>query len=528
MKGIVLSLAIIFFLTAAIRLPLLSIPFERDEGAYAYIAWRLGHDELPYRDWVDQKPPGVYWVYRLALSLPLEPIRAVHFMGLLFTAASAGALFFLARRFLRVSLACGVALLFVALSADPWVEGTAANTELFMLLPLILSQLVFLAAVPAGRCRIPYMVLCGVLIGIAAGFKQVAALNWFLLVALYPVFAAGGNRLRGTLAFAAWSVLGAAWVWSFLIIYFYFQHGLADFIYNVFTHNLGYIQTESWAKRWGLCGHTLYGLVRTQALVWVFAAAGLVALGRTGRRKWLLFVAGWLVTSAMGVSASGFFYPHYFQQTLPVLALAGVLGAEALHGARFWRTLLAGWGRKVLLGMALLILPAIAICPFIFSYTPKEAVQRIYPGNQFAEMPEIGRRLAQVTGPKDRVYIFGAEPEVLFYARRVSATRYIFLFPLYGPYKDARLRQLLTAGEITDARPAAALLLPNGFLFRSGTEQYLTKWSQSYIETNFRPVLYLTVDPDWNGRIVSSDDINALSDPPGQRPVGMLGLRKIR
>jgi hypothetical protein len=181
-----------------------------------------------------------------------------------------------------------------------------------------------------------------------------------------------------------------------------------------------------------------------------------------------------------------------------------------------------------LLGTALVILPAIAIYPFIFSYTPKEAVQRIYPGNQFAEMPEIGRRLAQVTGPKDRVYIFGAEPEVLFYARRVSATRYIFLIPLYGPYKDARIRQLLTAGEVADARPAAALILPNSFLFRSGTEQYLTEWSQTYIETNYHPVLYLTVDAGWNGRVISSDDTRGLYDPPGQRVIGMMGVRKTR
>ena len=93
-KWTILSVAIIIFLTAAIRVPLLNIPFERDEGEYAYIAWRLGHHELPYRDWIDQKPPGIFWVYRLALNLPLDPIRSVHFMGLLFSAASACALFF--------------------------------------------------------------------------------------------------------------------------------------------------------------------------------------------------------------------------------------------------------------------------------------------------------------------------------------------------------------------------------------------------------------------------------------------------
>ena len=53
----------------AIRAPYLSVPLERDEGEYAYIAQRIGHGEIPYRDSFDQKPPGVFAVYWLALRL---------------------------------------------------------------------------------------------------------------------------------------------------------------------------------------------------------------------------------------------------------------------------------------------------------------------------------------------------------------------------------------------------------------------------------------------------------------------------
>ncbi len=92
--------AAIMVMTMLIRALLLNIPFERDEGEYAYIGWRMELHELPYRDWVDQKPPGIFWVYRLALALPLEPVRAIHLTGALVAAASAAALFMLARRFL--------------------------------------------------------------------------------------------------------------------------------------------------------------------------------------------------------------------------------------------------------------------------------------------------------------------------------------------------------------------------------------------------------------------------------------------
>ena len=181
-------------LTAALRMPLLDIPFERDEGEYAYIAWRLGHNELPYRDWVDQKPPGVFWVYRLALSLPMDAIRAVHFAGLLFAAASSCAVFFLALRFMSGFWAWIAGALFAVLAADPLVQGTAANTELFMLLPLILSQIVGLKAATNTRRNILFMILAGALTGIAITFKQVAAVNWFFLVGLYPIFITAERR----------------------------------------------------------------------------------------------------------------------------------------------------------------------------------------------------------------------------------------------------------------------------------------------------------------------------------------------
>ena len=56
-----------------------------------------------------------------------------------------------------------------------------------------------------------------------------------------------------------------------------------------------------------------------------------------------------------------------------------------------------------------------------------------YPGDFFSEMPHFAQRIEEVTPENKPVFIFGSEPELLFYAHRRSATRYIFLFPLSGP-----------------------------------------------------------------------------------------------
>jgi Dolichyl-phosphate-mannose-protein mannosyltransferase len=157
----VLSIFVITALLVALRAPLLDIPFERDEGEYAYIAWRLEHCELPYRDWFDQKPPAIFWVYRLALSLPFDPIRSVHLTGSVFALASAIGIFFLARRMVGKSWGTAAALLYVVLAADPLIQGTAANTELFMLLPVIVGNWMYYHSVCDRRRGVALMFAVG-------------------------------------------------------------------------------------------------------------------------------------------------------------------------------------------------------------------------------------------------------------------------------------------------------------------------------------------------------------------------------
>jgi hypothetical protein len=509
---------ILILLAVVIRTPLLGIPFERDEGEYAYIGWRLGHGELPYRDWVDQKPPAIFWIYRTAFFLPMDPVKAVHFMALLFAAVSACALFVLARRFMELWQAFLAGLLFTLLSADPLLYGTEANTEMFMLLPLILSVLAFFSSADAagqGR-RADFAVLSGVFIGIAAAFKQVAAVQWPLLFLLFPLFAEGKKPLARMIFFAAWSALGAAAVWLVIVAYFVFLHGLSDFIYNVFTHNLEYVQGISWSQRWNYLTGTLEGLLRDELPIWIACIIGFSWLFATKRAKEFLFFAVWLLASFAGVSASGYYFQHYFQQLLPVLCLTAALGAGTLERLSSLERIPAHLRRTVL--VAVLALPlVVTLWPYVFYYSPAVAVNKIYPGSHFAEKQVLAARLAQVTSPDDKVFIYGAESEILFYAQRVSATRYIFLFPLYGPYSDAKEKQMAAADEITKNTPAAALFLPNQLFFMPGSEQYFTHWTQDYLTQNFRMDSCLAVDQ--TGATV------VVTDVPHQKPSVINGLK---
>jgi len=368
------------------------------------------------------------------------------------------------------------------------------------------------------------MFSCGLLIGVATAFKQVAAASWPLLLVLYPIFFGGEKRLRNTWSFATCSAIGFVAVWAIIVAYFYSRNGLHDLTYNVLTHNLEYINTIPWSERLKLLQKTLGQLAPTQGAVWIFALVGLIGVWKAGRIGLLLFLLQWFLASVAGVGASGYFFPHYFQQALPVLCVAAALGGEQIARADFWGRA-PERARKTIVALVACALPAIFVVPFLFQ-SPDEVSKTIYPSNHFPEMQRIGKRLAEVTTPADKVYVFGAEPEVLFYGKRVSATRYIFLFPLYGSYRDAREKQMATIEEIETNRPGALLYMPNSLFFTKGTEQQLTQWTQAALMKNFSGDLWLAADQGGSGHLYSGQGIRPPPETRGQRVLGGLFVRK--
>ena len=73
-----LTLAAVLVVVAFIRLRLLAVPFERDEGEYAYVGNLILHGGLPYRDAYNMKLPGVYGMYSLIIAVFGSSPAGVH------------------------------------------------------------------------------------------------------------------------------------------------------------------------------------------------------------------------------------------------------------------------------------------------------------------------------------------------------------------------------------------------------------------------------------------------------------------
>ena len=92
---------IVFTLVVAIRIRLLEIPLERDEGEYAYAGQLILQGIPPYKLAYNMKFPGTYAAYALIMSIFGQTIHAIHLGLLLINVATITLIFLIGCRLIN-------------------------------------------------------------------------------------------------------------------------------------------------------------------------------------------------------------------------------------------------------------------------------------------------------------------------------------------------------------------------------------------------------------------------------------------
>ena len=454
---VLLGLSALLFVV--LRIPCTTIPLERDEGAYAYVAQQSLEGSVPYRDVFDHKPPGVYLAYLVPIAVAGRSVAAIHVTAYLATVVSALFLFLAARKLAGPLAASCTALVFAVLTIGPSWQATAANTEHFMLVPMTASFWCLLKAEESDRGR--WWVTAGALAAAACWVKPVALTHAVFLAILAVV-----RGMRWTPRQPA-RRLARAGLWAFtggLVVTLVGAASLgamgawSDFLDSVVSYNAAYVREVPFSVGWRLLRAELLGQAPALWAIVVAAAAAMLDF-RRGRRAGAALLLGAFASSAAGLSVGGRFAPHYFLQAAPALAAAAGLAmsrAILALGAPLRGGLFVSVAAFVALGV---VGPGlIHDARFFFRDTPEEKVRSLYGTNPFDVSGAIAARVRATTQPNDTVLIYGSEAEILFLAGRRSATRYIVFYPLTSAGPRALLRQREAWEEIEKSRPRVVLV----------------------------------------------------------------------
>jgi hypothetical protein len=156
-----LALGLILLAASAIRVRLLDIPLDRDEGEYAYFGQLLLEGVPPYAAAYNLKAPGIYVAYSLILALLGQTTTGIHVGLIVVTSLATVLMFVLARSLAGAPAGLVASALYATQALNPKILGFAAYAEHFVLLFVIAGSIVLR---PLAQSRPPLRLVAGILL----------------------------------------------------------------------------------------------------------------------------------------------------------------------------------------------------------------------------------------------------------------------------------------------------------------------------------------------------------------------------
>ena len=491
-----LNCAGISLLFAALRWNSFDTPLVRDEGEYAYAAQILSRGLPPYRNSFLQKPPMVVYSYALAQAVLPNAFWAPRLLAYVCVGIATILLGIICRIEFGPGFAFLTAWLFTLMVLLPKIQQFTANTEMFLLLPLIgtLAVCVFGLHSPPLRQR-PWWAwfFGGVLAGMTFWFKYTA------IPILGTIFA--GWTIRELQSQGLWSLkfdvmrraaalLLPRWLAALAggglaslatLAFFIFKGGLNELWECSVIFNRAYVASTPF----GFSSLWFYiGLLWNSW--WVLFLLPLALLFGRGQKVWFwvfLFFSSLLATGAS-------IYGHYYILMMPFWA---VLAAFGIHKCAEW---LASVSRSPLvltrqiLSLGVLILVCFSDLPWIARSKEQFAIDRLRTGNPFVESPLVARRVSELSGPLDYIYVAGSEPQILYYANRLSPTRFVIAYPLMIPTPVAQKFQREAIRDLQERPPAVIVLTrsPMSWLVQEGSPQEFPSFLEQLLRSDYERI----------------------------------------
>jgi hypothetical protein len=477
---------IVFGLVIAIRIRLLGVPLERDEGEYAYAGQLILQGVPPYSLAYNMKFPGTYAAYAAIMAVFGQTIIGIHLGLLLVNAATVVLIFLLGRRLANSVVGLTAGMSYAVLSISPSVLGFAGHATHFVLLPVLGGILLFLRA--PNRQAFASLFASGILFGLGVLMKQPA-----VFFALFGVIYLVTNNLRHQirsekillriLIFSAGVILPLG-----ITFLFFWSIGVFDrFWFWTIDYAWQYGSLVPFNQAPGIFFDSAKEVIVAGWPICILAGVGLVAsLWERRTRSIAIFLLLFLLFSVLALCPGFYFRLHYFILVLPAVSLLAGVAISRLSDLSVDRLIVIRFIPIVILGFAL-AWPMLAERKFFFEASPADASRMIYPESPFPESIRIAEYLREHTTRNDTIAVLGSEPQIYFYSGRHSATGYIYTYGLMEPQKYASQMQQEMIRDIERARPKflISVVMPDSWLQRPESERSIFTWANEYTAQNY-------------------------------------------
>jgi tetratricopeptide (TPR) repeat protein len=172
---------------------------------------------------------------------------------------------------------------------------------------------------------------------------------------------------------------------------------------------------------------------------------------------------------------------------LPAIAL--LAGAAVSTAVKLWPR--ASWLAYGLFSAALMI-SVVQQQRYLFQMSPIEIVRTMYGQSPFPEAIPIADYIRTHTEKNSRIAILGSEPEIPFYAHRLSATGYIYMYGLMEPQPYALTMQDEFIHDVETAQPDYIVFVtyPTSWMQQEGISTFkILDWWAAYQPQKYKQIV---------------------------------------
>lgn len=433
-----------------IKLHLLDIPLERDEGEYAYIAQLLMRGEPLYTSAYSMKLPAIYFVYAAFMALFGQTPYGIHMGLLLITAVTIVLVFLLARRMFGSYAGVMAAIAFALLTLGKYT--LAFNIEPLVMLLVLSGSLIMLSLIGRGGG----LLLSGFVFGLAFVAKQ-HAVFFILFGAFYVLW--NDIRIRPipaarVLKRVSLFLAGSAVPFLLVCLYIYACGSFGDFWFWIFKYASKYCSFITFSDGIESFMYVSGKIIGSSPLVWALSGIGLFAGAWSAlERDKAVFICGLFVASFLAITPGLYFRHHYFIFLFPALALFAGIAIRYVSQYLSQRGITGVKLNMIMTGIFIIFF-GISIFQqknFLFRMDPIEACRDIYNMGPFTESVEIARYIENNSGKNSRAIVLGSEPQIYFYLRKAAPVKYIYMYPLLEETPYALAMQASFIKEVESA-----------------------------------------------------------------------------
>jgi hypothetical protein len=428
-------------------------PLTPDEGEYAYSAQLLTAGLTPYEHAFMQKPPMIIYSYALSHFLLSNYFWSPRILAGLFAALATVLLGWIAHLEFGKGFAFPVMWLATPMILLPGITQFSANTEIFLLLPLLAMTAIYVHSRQRGHA--PQYCFAGAFLGVTTLLYKYTALPMVLFLWanwLFEIYRLQNKKLFWRcFAFSSLGAISAA-----LVILGFFlvrDHGAALWECTV-RFNRYYLATGTF----GLAGLRV-NLDSLWDHWWILFFIPCAALVKPKPRVGFWF--GMLLCAFLSTGAS--WYGQYYIPIMPFLALLTAIGIQSMASPVARR--LARPQKWIEHGLLCIVMIILLLPDMLWlTYTPEKFVaESLTESSPLLVAQSAAKRVAELTSTDELVCVVGSDPEILCYAQRFSPTRFVTSYELVfqSPFKQRYQQEMM---RDLQAHPPTVIVLTSSWL----------------------------------------------------------------